>query len=216
MDPEESPWADTGAAPPTTTTTTAADVPVPADADAPSQSSTATKASLSPPSQSSTATRGPRTPRRLVAQPTRLSAVDDPLGPLGGSGSDVESSGPPPPQKEVVTSRTTMQGGEQEGKRAGPRDPHSLGEDGDGDGGDGEGEGGRAPPPVQVASPTGREGLGAPGVSVEEAARVSFYITVGDPHKVGDLTSSHIVYSVRTKVRFSFFLWCVVWELKRN
>jgi sorting nexin-1/2 len=39
-----------------------------------------------------------------------------------------------------------------------------------------------------------------PSVSIEQAAKPSFQITVGDPHKVGDLTSSHIVYSVRTKV----------------
>ena len=39
-----------------------------------------------------------------------------------------------------------------------------------------------------------------PSVSIEQAARPSFDITVGDPHKVGDLTSSHIVYQVRTKV----------------
>lgn len=40
-----------------------------------------------------------------------------------------------------------------------------------------------------------------PSVSIEQAARPSFEITVGDPHKVGDLTSSHTVYQVRTKVR---------------
>ena len=39
-----------------------------------------------------------------------------------------------------------------------------------------------------------------PSVSIEQAARPRFDITVGDPHKVGDLTSSHIVYQVRTKV----------------
>ena len=39
-----------------------------------------------------------------------------------------------------------------------------------------------------------------PSVSIEQAARPKFDITVGDPHKVGDLTSSHIVYQVRTKV----------------
>ena len=39
-----------------------------------------------------------------------------------------------------------------------------------------------------------------PSVSIEQAARPSFDITVGDPHKVGDIASSHIVYQVRTKV----------------
>ena len=38
-------------------------------------------------------------------------------------------------------------------------------------------------------------------MSVEQAAKPSFDISVGDPHKVGDLTSSHIVYQVTTKVR---------------
>ncbi|KAI4813375.1 Vps5-domain-containing protein [Aureobasidium sp. EXF-8845] len=38
-----------------------------------------------------------------------------------------------------------------------------------------------------------------PSVSIEQAAKPSFDISVGDPHKVGDLTSSHTVYQVRTK-----------------
>lgn len=38
-----------------------------------------------------------------------------------------------------------------------------------------------------------------PSVSIEQAARPSFDITVGDPHKVGDPISSHIVYQVHTK-----------------
>lgn len=58
----------------------------------------------------------------------------------------------------------------------------------------------RIPPPVQPAqgAPVRRETQ--PSVSIEQAAKPSFNITVGDPHKVGDLTSSHIVYLVRTKV----------------
>lgn len=46
-----------------------------------------------------------------------------------------------------------------------------------------------------------------PSVSIEQAARPSFDITVGDPHKVGDMTSSHIVYQVRTKVQFQVVFW---------
>ena len=38
-------------------------------------------------------------------------------------------------------------------------------------------------------------------MSIEQAAKPSFTITVGDPHKVGDLTSSHTMYQVRTRVR---------------
>lgn len=59
----------------------------------------------------------------------------------------------------------------------------------------------RGPPPVQPPADT--EGLKRqtqPSMSVEQAAKPTFEINVGDPHKVGDLTSSHIVYQVRTKV----------------
>lgn len=52
------------------------------------------------------------------------------------------------------------------------------------------------PPPGAIDSPRRQT---QPSVSIEQAARPSFDITVGDPHKVGDLTSSHIVYQVRTK-----------------
>lgn len=60
----------------------------------------------------------------------------------------------------------------------------------------------RIPPPVhpQQNAPLRRDTQ--PSVSIEQAAKPSFDITVGDPHKVGDLTSSHIVYLVRTKVWF--------------
>lgn len=57
----------------------------------------------------------------------------------------------------------------------------------------------RIPPPVQPAQPGVRRDT-QPSVSIEQAAKPTFHITVGDPHKVGDLTSSHIVYNVHTKV----------------
>ncbi|KAI1451252.1 Vps5-domain-containing protein [Annulohypoxylon moriforme] len=144
--------------------------------------------------------RGPRGPiRRLVAQPTKLEAVDDPLGPLGPlganapPGADAQADEPPvPPQKEQMVIRTTMPQPAQ--KRAGPSDPHRIDDD--------EFDrptGPRAPPPVQAAQPSPVRTTGQPSVSIEKAAKPSFQITVGDPHKVGDLTSSHIVYSVRTK-----------------
>ena len=60
----------------------------------------------------------------------------------------------------------------------------------------------RHPPPVQPPQ-NGVENnrrQTQPSVSIEQAAKPTFDITVGDPHKVGDLTSSHIVYQVRTKV----------------
>jgi sorting nexin-1/2 len=79
-------------------------------------------------------------------------------------------------------------------------------DDDDVDGGEAGGRAGgarpRQPPPVQAALPSPVRSAQHPSVSVEQAARPSFRIAVGDPHKVGDLTSSHIVYSVRTQVCF--------------
>lgn len=203
MDLEETPWADSTAQPASQTS----DIP----ASQESTSTTKTKPSLTL-SNSGSSTRAPRTtPRRVVAQPTRLEAVDDPLGPLGGSNTPSDSGNvaaaiigegtpPVPPLKEQQQQmRTTMQP-QQVAVRGGPRDPHRIDDDDEDEllGGR-RGLGSRAPPPVQAASPTVASS-NAPSVSVEQASKPSFYITVGDPHKVGDLTSSHIVYSVRTKV----------------
>ncbi|KAI0139631.1 Vps5-domain-containing protein [Hypoxylon sp. NC0597] len=170
------------------------------------QEDSSTKTQDAEPSQQSQSSvksptgRGSRGPiRRLVAQPTKLEAVDDPLGPLGplgantGPGADAQADEPPaPPQKEQMVIRTTMPQPAQ--KRAGPADPHRIDDD-DLD----RPTGPRAPPPVQAAQPSPVRATGQPSVSIEQAAKPSFHITVGDPHKVGDLTSSHIVYSVRTK-----------------
>lgn len=187
--------------------------------------------SLSAPSTTTSSARPSRlTPRRLVAQPTRLQAVeDDPLGPLGaapaaagGNGdNDVLAAGatqpPVPPMKEQLPLRTTMPGPGSgsagsgvggKGRRA--PDPHRIEDDDDNEyGGEGDGQraaGGRQPPPVQAALPSPVRSATQPSVSVEQAARPSFYIAVGDPHKVGDLATSHIVYSVRTKVCFFFLV----------
>ncbi|KAF3760164.1 Vps5-domain-containing protein [Cryphonectria parasitica EP155] len=203
MDPlGESPWADAPAHQPPPEPATGAD-------DAASKTSDAAPTASSGPSSSG----GPRpsrlTPRRLVAQPTKLQAVedDDPLGPLGGPTAAAANDAPPmPPQKEPGSSatpaamtstlpvRTTMGSGGEPRRAA---DPHRIVDDEEDDEDD-DRIGGRAPPPVQAAQPVVR-GMGPPSVSVEQAAKPSFNITVGDPHKVGDLTSSHIVYSVRTK-----------------
>ena len=65
----------------------------------------------------------------------------------------------------------------------------------------------RQAPPVQPAQGPPVQRTTQPSVSVEQAAKPTFDITVGDPHKVGDLTSSHIVYQVRTRVSgFPLFL----------
>jgi sorting nexin-1/2 len=58
-------------------------------------------------------------------------------------------------------------------------------------------QGPRVPPPVQPHAAPQRHVQ--PSVSVEQAAKPIFSIYVGDPHKVGDLTSSHTEYSVTTK-----------------
>lgn len=93
-----------------------------------------------------------------------------------------------------MTIRTTMPAAGQ--RKAGPKDPHDIDEEEDAD----LPSGPRAPPPVQAALPSPIRTTTQPSISLEQAAaKPSFHISVGDPHKVGDLTSSHIVYSVRTR-----------------
>ncbi|KAH8652198.1 Vps5 C terminal like-domain-containing protein [Xylariales sp. PMI_506] len=166
----------------------------------PSQSSTTAAPAAASSTVKSPTTRGPRKPiRRLQAQPTIIQA-DDPLGPLGplgdnaATGADAQVDEPPaPPQKEQMVIRTTMPQASQ--RKAGPKDPHNIDEADDFD----RLSGPRAPPPVQAALPSPVRSSMQPSVSVEQASKPTFSITVGDPHKVGDLTSSHIVYSVRTR-----------------
>ncbi|EXA43790.1 Vacuolar protein sorting-associated protein vps5 [Fusarium oxysporum] len=179
MDVEESPWADSSQA---------------ASQQASQPEAAASQSSNPAPSASSSAPRPSRGPRRLVAQPTRLEAVDDPLGPLGAATEDngpAQDAPPVPPQKEQMVIRTTMPQTQQQRR---PADPHHI----DDDENDGP-KAPRAPPPVEAAQPSAVRSSNQPSVSVEQAAKPTFQITVGDPHKVGDLTSSHIVYSVRTK-----------------
>ncbi|KAK2017819.1 Vps5-domain-containing protein [Colletotrichum eremochloae] len=196
MDPlEESPWGDSQ-------TTSEPSSQPPSQNEQQSTSQTSAKSdtpSGTTPSAPRPSRSGPV--RRLVsAQPTRLEAVDDPLGPLGplgapaaDNGADAGHDAPPvPPQKEQMVIRTTMP--PQQGRRSGPADPHSIDDD-DSD----RPSGPRQPPPVQAAHPSPVRTHTQPSVSVEQASKPSFHISVGDPHKVGDLTSSHIVYSVRTK-----------------
>ncbi|KAI5924414.1 vacuolar sorting protein [Camillea tinctor] len=190
----DSPWGDVPSQSPSLPTApgTEDSAPKPQDAEPSQQPS---------PSIKSPATRGPRGPvRRLVAQPTKLEAADDPLGPLGplgdaaGPATEAPADEPPaPPQKEQMVIRTTMPQPAQQ-RRQGPADPHRIDDD-EYD----RPSGPRAPPPVPAAQPSPIRPSSQPSVSIEQAAKPNFYITVGDPHKVGDLTSSHIVYSVRTR-----------------
>ncbi|PHH50454.1 Sorting nexin-2 [Ceratocystis fimbriata CBS 114723] len=190
MDLEPSPWADASSS-----------------SQQPTSTSDSGKAppSASKPTSSTSGQAGPRStgPRRMITQATKLQSVDDdPLGPLGlpGGGSDtssetvpVSASGPPLPQKEQLVVRTTIPQ-QQQSARRGPADPHYIDDD------ISQGfSGPRAPPPVAAAVASPVQSNNQPSVSIERAAKPTFHITVGDPHKVGDLTSSHIVYSVRTQ-----------------
>ncbi|KAI4217099.1 MAG: hypothetical protein LQ351_000408 [Letrouitia transgressa] len=170
--------------------------------------------------------RGSRTPRRVGTQATRLEAVDtslDPLASLGDSTSGLpEQDYPPvPPSKESTLStpnaRQSLPSHSQINKNK--NELPDVAE------GDTHGDLPKRSSPGQVQPPPGSlensRRQTQPSVSIEQAARPSFDITVGDPHKVGDLTSSHIVYQVRTKTsskaykqpeftvsrRYSDFLW---------
>jgi sorting nexin-1/2 len=150
----------------------------------------------------SPAGRNPRTPRRPGTQPVRLEALDDSLGPLGPLGENAPvprvDQPPAPPQKEqVVTLNTRQPASLQSPMSRSMLDSVDLSDDVP------SSVGPRIPPPVQPAQTTAVRRDTTPSVSIEQAAKPTFDITVGDPHKVGDLTSSHIVYLVRTKVRVS-------------
>ncbi|KAL1902758.1 Vacuolar protein sorting-associated protein vps5 [Sporothrix stenoceras] len=206
MDPlEEAPWADT---PQSSSTTAKAQ-----DDDATTTSSTAASkpASLTPSSTMSSSGGRPSriTPRRLVAQPTRLQVVeDDPLGPLGSAGSASTEAGgdnagpgglespPVPPSKELSLPMRATMPTTPGGTARGAPDPHYIDED---DTDVSFGRSPRAPPPVAAAHPSPVRTSSRPSISVEQAAKPTFSITVGDPHKVGGATGSHIEYSVKTK-----------------
>ena len=154
-----------------------------------------------------TSTRGIR---RTGTQVTKLEVLDDSLGPLGPLGDGPESTPTPaastasnvdhppaPPQKEAKLAIRSQP----------PTISKTVTEEDESEGLPGRGPtGARAPPSVSQTWPQqAPQNQPSPrqtqrSVSVEQAAKPTFDITVGDPHKVGDLTSSHIVYQVRTKV----------------
>jgi len=137
-------------------------------------------------------------------QAAKIESLDDSLGPLGPLGDNDSSAAPladqppAPPQKEqapVQSLRQPMLAQSQTTLSRSTLDSVDLREDAE------PNSRPRVPPPVQPpqGAPIRRENQ--PSVSIEQAAKPTFDITVGDPHKVGDLTSSHTVYQVRTKVR---------------
>ncbi|KAI4167821.1 MAG: hypothetical protein LQ343_006893 [Gyalolechia ehrenbergii] len=160
--------------------------------------------SLSPiSSPRSPAGRGPRTPRRVGAQATRLEAVDDslgPLGPLGDNGptqSEPEQPPKPPSKEQSVPGKTIRQAPSTSSSMSKSMlDSVDLGDEDASASSRARYLGSGQP---SFGAPEGSRRQTQPSVSIEQAARPSFDITVGDPHKVGDLTSSHIVYQVHTK-----------------
>lgn len=119
-----------------------------------------------------------------------MEAVDDTADPLGLLGDSSIEEAPEPPLKESVGARNVQPAYAQASTGA-PIDRID------------EQQRSNNPPPVPFPSIDGgaQKRQTQPSISVEQAAKPTFNITVGDPHKVGDLTSSHIVYQIRTKVR---------------
>lgn len=145
--------------------------------------------------------RNPRQRGKVTVQATRLEAVDDSTGPLGPLGDNINNSEPeqppaPPSKEQHLPVRNTRQ--------TRPHSPRSTldGSDlADDDRASTNSRQKTLQPGVLSPGLDGSRRQTQPSVSIEQAARPSFDITVGDPHKVGDITSSHIVYQVRTKVR---------------
>lgn len=146
--------------------------------------------------------RGSRGPRRpIIAQVTKLEAIDDSLGPLGPLGEDApiptQADDPPaPPQKEQAAQNARLASTAAQG--AGGLSSLMASVDLDDENIEPSGKS-RIPPPVQPSAGGTPRRDTTPSVSIEQAAKPSFDITVGDPHKVGDPISSHIVYQVHTK-----------------
>ena len=132
--------------------------------------------------------------------------MDDSLGPLGPLGDNFEppesaqvDGAPTPPYKDTSASHNLPERPITPKSSVTGANPISADLNDDGE----SSVRARIPPPVRppTVSPPQSQRQNQPSVPVEQAAKPSFEITVGDPHKVGDLTSSHTVYQVRTKVR---------------
>ncbi|CAL3964928.1 hypothetical protein PZA11_002185 [Diplocarpon coronariae] len=188
----DSPWGDVPSRAPTDTpgfedTESSKPGPQPFEPPIPSQTAKAP------------AGRNPRAPRRPGTQPVRLQALDDSLGPLGplGENSPISQTDQPPapPQKEQIPAHNARQPviASQSSISRSMLDSVDLSDDVE------PAVGPRIPPPVPPSQTTPAKRDTQPSMSIEQAAKPSFDITVGDPVKVGDLTSSHIVYLVRTK-----------------
>lgn len=193
---DDSPWGDVPSQSESGINTTNTDEP-------------STGGTLSPPPASQPSVTSPRSPsarggragkKLVVVQPTRLEAVDgalDPLGPLGAEPTPEAAldQGPTPPRKETLASRPARPASSASQQTLSQSMMSSV------DLNDEDSGRAKGPPPVQPPQPgiDSSKRTTQPSMSIEQAAKPSFDISVGDPHKVGDLTSSHIVYQVRTK-----------------
>ena len=165
------------------------------DPQIPSQSSTSSTAGAKPaPSKS-------RNTRRHVnlTQSTTLESLDDSMGPLGPLGAEpaFEPTAPTPPVKELASRPRVATASRPGTATSGVSSARSA--DTDNDAHSSLNGGPRVPPPVQPAPSDGRTRAAQPSVSVEQAAKPTFTITVGDPHTVGAAANSHTVYSVTTR-----------------
>lgn len=152
---------------------------------------------------SSTAVKSPvnrsRPTRKFGAQSTTLEALDDSLGPLGPLGDDFGAApaaeeAPAPPQKEQ-TSRNVAAAVSGTSSLRGMMESVDLAAEEE----DVSGTGFVKPRPIPPPNNDAPKRSNHPSVSIEQAAKPTFDISVGDPHKVGDLTGSHTVYQVFTK-----------------
>ncbi|KAI5795710.1 Vps5 C terminal like-domain-containing protein [Geopyxis carbonaria] len=151
-----------------------------------------------------------RTPRRPGRQVVRAEVMDDTMGPLGPLGGDSEPSTPgitsplaqshhetppQPPVKELslggsstitaAASRLSLRGDDMDDDgHNGPR-LHQIGS--------------------PLASPTAGGQSGGEQQMQPVPTKPMFDVSVGDPHKVGDLTSAHTVYQVRTRTTSKAF-----------
>ncbi|GIZ40314.1 hypothetical protein CKM354_000365900 [Cercospora kikuchii] len=132
-----------------------------------------------------------------LTQSTTLETLDDSMGPLGPLGMEPvdEPVAPTPPVKELA-SRTRNAAGSRPSTAA--SGASSRGADFDDDGSSLNG-GPRIPPPVEPPQFGGRHRPAQPSQPVEQAAKPTFHIVVGDPHNVGGATGSHTAYNVITK-----------------
>lgn len=133
-----------------------------------------------------------RTTRRHgnLTQSTTLESLDDdsmgPLGPLGIEPVADEPVAPAPPVKELA-SRTRQPASNRPDTAASGTSSGRGGEFGGDENISAFLYGGRQPPPVRPAQLDGRTRSNQPSVAIEQAAKPTFHITVGDPHTVSTL-----------------------------